>query len=73
MPRWFASSWWTWPWPHWLLYRLRLRVAWEHLPAERRAAYREAMQQIGAAGGFTYEEASRAITQLARASGKPIR
>ena len=71
-PRWFHGSWWAWPWPHWFLYRLRLRVAREHLPAERRAAYVEAWRQMGA-GSLTFEAASRAITQLAHAPVKPIR
>ena len=71
-PRWFCGPWWTWPWPHWLLYRTRLRLAWEHLPAERQAAYRAATRSIGTAG-LSFEEGSRAITQLALAPGKPIR
>lgn len=63
MPRWFRGPWWAWPWPQWFLYRLRLRLAWEHLPPERQAAYSETWRQWGAAG-ITAVEASQALTQV---------
>ncbi len=66
--RWPHGPWWTWPWPHWFFARRRLRLAWDHLPPERRAQYSAALRQIASAGGLTYTQASQAISQLAQSA-----